>query len=1076
MSKTPKPVSPEPEPAHAATSLKGGRGDDLLVGGDGNDRLFGRRGDDVLLGGAGRDRLWGGPGNDTLVGGAGDDRLAGGHGSDLLDGGDGDDRLFGGHGDDTLIGGAGDDVLRGGHGDDVLDGGAGSDRVDGGKGDDLAVYAAAENAGARDVYSGGKGIDTLRLVLTGEEWVDPALQTDIARFLDHLAAQARPGWGCGPAFRFEAFDLAAPGFERLEVVVDGTPLDPTDQPVLARDDAATTPEDQPVAGNVLANDSVPDLVAGLGLVLAPGHGAVTLAEDGSFLYTPAADFSGTDAFAYRVADADGDSATATVTITVLPVPDAPTAIALSDGTVLESHPGAAIGHLAVSDPDPGDSHSFAVSDPRFEIVDGALRLKAGIALDFESEPSVAIEITATDGYGLGLTRPFTIAVRDIPEVIRLPDLPRHVGFGIVGEQGSDYAGYVVSGAGDVNGDGFADIAIGAPGHPAGAFTGAAYVVYGAAGGRDAVALADVAAGAGGFRITGEAGFDFAGWSVSPGGDVNGDGLDDLIVGAWGNGAGGAFAGAAYVVYGAAGGLGAVDLAAVAAGTGGFKLVGAGDFAEAGWSVAGAGDIDGDGFADLAIGAPAVSVPGPFAGAAYVVYGAPAREGPVALDGLAADDGFALLGATDFAYAGLSVRGAGDVNGDGLADLVVGAPGEDGLAGAAYVVYGAPDRPAAAVSLADIAAGAGGFRIAGEAASDLAGWSVAAAGDVNGDGLGDLVIGARAEAAAGQQAGAAYVVYGAAGGLASVDLARVAAGLGGFKLVGAQMNDLTGWSVAGAGDVNGDGIDDLLVGAPGAERGLFAGTAYLVYGAPGGLASVDLGAPGLADGSLGFKVVGGSQLDQAGYSVAAAGDVNGDGFADIVVGAMAEDANGLDSGAAYVIYGGDFSGRVTQMGGPGDDLLLGGAGDDVLVGGLGDDRLDGGPGSDVLMGGAGDDLLVFDAADQRIDGGSGHDTLLAGAAPELDLGAPAGDMLGGIERIDLGGGTANTLTLDLLDLLGLSGEGHTLALTGDAGDAVFAGPGWTEVGLVSLDGLDFVAYAQGGATLLVQADLDQHGIG
>ena len=134
----------------------GGRGDDILDGGDGNDRLDGGRGDDILDGGDGNDRLDGGRGDDTLDGGDGDDELEGGRGDDILDGGAGDDELEGGRGDDILDGGAGDDELEGGRDDDTLDGGDGDDELEGGKGDDTL-----DGGDGDDELEGGKGDDTL---------------------------------------------------------------------------------------------------------------------------------------------------------------------------------------------------------------------------------------------------------------------------------------------------------------------------------------------------------------------------------------------------------------------------------------------------------------------------------------------------------------------------------------------------------------------------------------------------------------------------------------------------------------------------------------------------------------------------------------------------------------------------------------------------------------------------------------------------------------------------------------------------------------------------------------------------
>ncbi|MFY0613068.1 MAG: hypothetical protein JXQ99_16175, partial [Hyphomicrobiaceae bacterium] len=271
--------------------------------------------------------------NDEIHGLGGNDKLFGRWGNDTLDGGQGRDRLFGGFGNDDLTGGEGDDYLNGG------------------RGDDLAIYVAADNVDNHDVYDGSKGSDTLRLVLTAEEWLRPEVQADIARFLaasdeEHHSGHGRghPFWHWGghkgnETFKFEAFGLIAKNFEKLEITVDGVPLDPADEAVTAVDDALTTDEDMVLNGNVLADngngrDDVPDLVAKIELVDGVAGGALVLNEDGSFTYEPQGAYdhltgseTATETFTYRVTDADGDSDQATVTITVNPINEAPTATA-----------------------------------------------------------------------------------------------------------------------------------------------------------------------------------------------------------------------------------------------------------------------------------------------------------------------------------------------------------------------------------------------------------------------------------------------------------------------------------------------------------------------------------------------------------------------------------------------------------------------------------------------------------------------------------------------------------------------------------------------------------------------------
>ena len=191
-----------------------------------------------------------------------------------------------------------------------------------------------------------------------------------------------------------------------------------------------------------------------------------------------------------------------------------------------------------------------------------------------------------------------------------------------------------------------------------------------------------------------------------------------------------------------------------------------------------------------------------------------------------------------------------------------------------------------------------------------------------------------------------------------------------------------------------------------------------------------------------------------------------------------------AGESYVVFGGNFTGAVSQLGGPGDDTLAGTPGDDVILGAQGDDTLLGNGGLDILNGGADDDILAlldpaflegFGTGGGRMLGGTGSDTLrLDGTGVSLDLGAIPDTRIQGIERVDLGG-DGNTLALDLLEILNVDDASNELTVLGDDSNAVSGSlPGATE-GTTTVGGVDFATFTVGAAELLVQTGVDTSGI-
>jgi len=439
--------------------LAGGAGDDTLRGGDGDDSISGEDGWDSLEGGEGKDLLAGGDGNDTLIGDAGDDVLSGGAHDDTLFGGTGNDQLGGDDGIDTLYGDEGDDRIAGGAGNDTLNGGEGNDTLSGDAGDDLLFGESGDDTYVFDAHSGA---DTLldgegrnRVAITGvtkeQVWLQRAGDDLVIGIIGGTSTITVQGYFSGSSLLSEvAIDgqsLFLPDGNALITAMTqagGVPsvmpqniLDmlsdywfdgATAAPVVADQNVATN-EDTVLTGAVGATDPDQNLTS-YELSAVPSHGVVTLnTTNGTWSYSPAANYHGNDYFIIDVEDATGNVSSQTVNVNVISVNDAPSDILLAGaptgieerdhpiaGTVLGAVELGTLSAVDVDAPDPDfAAHVFTVADARFEIVDGnKLRLKAGVALDFENAQSVSVDVTVTDrnGAGLSFVKTFTFAVLD----------------------------------------------------------------------------------------------------------------------------------------------------------------------------------------------------------------------------------------------------------------------------------------------------------------------------------------------------------------------------------------------------------------------------------------------------------------------------------------------------------------------------------------------------------------------------------------------------------------------------------------------------------------------------------------
>lgn len=620
------------------------------------------------------------------------------------------------------------------------------------------------------------------------------------------------------------------------------------------------------ASGVLANDVDPDddpiSITASDAVSAQG-GTVAVDADGAFTYTPPAGFWGEDSFAYSIEDSEGNGADGVVNIVVRPAIVDLGDVAMGqfgfriDGTELAGEAGMRVADggdvngdglddivIATTEAAGGmgqvwvvfgkddgatvDLDDVALGMGGFTITNDATGEDFGISIDGGGDVNgdgLDDVIIGAPGSG-NAGQAYVVHGKADGAEVTVADLEAGTGgFVLNGQVVGDDAGTAVAMVGDINGDGYDDVAVGAPFAGTVPDSGRTYIVHGRTE-TDSLALSDILGGMGGFVANGEGVDDQSGTAIDGGHDVNGDGLDDIVIGAEQADPNGGNSGAAYVVFGKTTGS-QVNL--VNPGSAGFAINGIAGLDVAGSDVSMPGDVNGDGRADVLVGASGAEDDVIFQGQAYVVFGKTDTEEVELSDVLAGDGGYGLDGEAGGNFLGLVTGGASDVDGDGFADLLFGCANADFAgpnAGRAYVVFGKSNG--VRVEMANVSLGNGGIAFDGEEGVDTLGTAIAGGGDIDGDGLGDFIIGAPGSDAVMAESGSVYVVFGA-GWRGHVDYVGTS---GGDTYVGAPSGD---GIVAGQGDdmIGGGGGSDVLYTGAGADTiELTSGQFFRINGGAG----------------------------------------------------------------------------------------------------------------------------------------------------------------------------------------------------------------------------------------------------
>ena len=735
------------------------------------------------------------------------------------------------------------------------------------------------------------------------------------------------------------------------------------------------------------------------LVIINGSGMLNIG-DGEWIYTPADNENGNVSFSYKITDngmtngvVDSQSISGTAELEITPVNDPPSIDSTPTITVNEDEQYSY--NIESSDVD-GDSLTTTVTINGNDITQHGSWLSYTANQDGNGQSGLSgtpdnshvgdyeVEITVVDDSdspdSSTTTQSFTLSVLNVNTNIDLATITGDVGFTIFG----DNTLKLVSDAGDVNGDGADDVIISPSGN-----NEKLYLIYGKKIASNA-SFNDL-------QLTEHSSVDFSvindaqSESISAAGDVNGDGYDDVIIGnssydntnsSYDN----TNSGLSSILFGS----GTAPLQEK------VSIYGAANDAIGG-SVSGAGDINGDGYADVIIGSGTNDTP------AYIIYGSASinnihltdEQNPNAIGLQSIDES-----ATHQKYR---VSGAGDFDGDGFDDVIIATTESND----SYLVYGEKE-PSGQEHVS---------HIAGTCCDKYVG----NAGDINGDGFDDLIIGSPdATDSSDVKTGISYLLHGRSDRSDLIDLSNEVA----YKIFGTADEELSGRNVGGGGDIDGDGYSDFIIGSKNIHG---HAKSYVIYGSRDtediNLSTIDQG----SDYDKGFTIFHYTHGFSWDGTTTGAGDINHDGYDDIIIGS-------LKNHNSYILYGGPREHELVANGLSIRNLHS------SIIGHRTDDQLTFNGDDAVLIGGAGDDNLTINNANfKRLDGGSGEDTLTFSANMDLDFTESGANpvlptAIKDIEKFDLEG-TNSKLTLAPIDVLNLSTTSNTLIVKGDDSSTV-----------------------------------------